>query len=704
MTDRNDHLFGVPMPDEIYERIFEYVGEGTVLKGNYEYCVPKAWRLINRAWEQQVSRFTFESFEYHGHPNLISRLWWILEMVVKRPDRAPMIKWLTLTTQDIHEKFEPQGQDLREIFLFTWKFGDRHFRRPRVPEQRYMSTETDDDIILYLASAYLDVRGLIKNVWRERLRDWYFRAMYRCNCAWLNPAMSGMGFDRGGDGGLQSRAQKLLQRGKAFEGYQCPLVALLIGLCPNLRGLVLHDWGADMDPWFTRVLGYSVGVHTKDYPKSELPLERLRKLHVAPHRTKPWIMSPPRTHVCEVNFDNRPYWYLPALQDFAAYQAKCVTSSGPMRLLNDSSITTQIERLTLYGPVAHDLDLPMWFRVCPRLKQFTLRLPGDSIGQPSIQEDNGVHFMASLWNMLLPYKDQLEYLDIYQEQLAAATFSKWYTDHLRNERLRSMGVKPVQGSYICPPLAEFTKLRMVCLNWFLLCGHDCYHTSPFKMRSHLPPNIESLGLYVKQILPYQEYVQGNVEEELARIMDETTITKVVVDPWLNELALAPINSHHLKNITPDVAYPLINMPDYPTEKLHDWAYRKGISADPKGERYLFYGGRRTYIGQSVSGMAGTHNQRPMWSRGVIPFGLEVFGFEGHLIDQRVTPRVYPENETPRSPPASENGNDNGNEDENADADANGNANGEGNGEGDAMSIGSVPASSAGSADVMDTGE
>ncbi|KAL2815733.1 hypothetical protein BJX63DRAFT_389523 [Aspergillus granulosus] len=170
---------------------------------------------------------------------------------------------------------------------------------------------------------------------------------------------------------------------------------------------------------------------------------------------------------------------------------------------------------------------------------------------------------------------------------------------------------------VCPPLTEFTKLRQLCVPILVLTGHNCTHGDNHLLTAHLPPNLESLGLYTSGSELFDQYID-DYERCLAEIVPAAEHLRAII---LDNVS--GVNEHQLHDT-----------------KLERAAYRKGIWYKPEGPRFLFYGGWETPFGQTcVRGRTERELQRIQYTRDnmprwVIPVGMKVFGFAGKLIDRR----------------------------------------------------------------------
>ncbi|KAI9367990.1 hypothetical protein BJX61DRAFT_251331 [Aspergillus egyptiacus] len=505
MASNNAFPLGRHLPAEILDNILEYAAGGRV-RENFENQEIKAWRLVNRAWNNQLIRIFYSSFAFHGSPNRIEKLWNFLKLLIERPCRAVLVKQVTFTTLELYERFNPE--DVRHVLLLTYRYGDHFFKRPRVPEQEDKMPDPDDDDQVYswLALAYLNADGTIKSEHRKRVRDWYYRALYLKNKDWVDLAMNNVGFDQsvGGIQSLKAKARRRLLTGAPLQGYQCPLVALVLAYCPNLQDLSLHQWPSHEDPWFDRVLSYAVGMNTMWYQRKEpLPMQRLKSLSVSPRlfsRNGRAVKLYPDQPTLIDDLD-RPYHHLSNLESFSAVHI-LAREDGIALQQNPSSI----ECLSLVSKDLSRLQLPTLLNLCPNLRQLSLRIPGDDDPAFALPpEAYGATFYQQLWRILYQFRNQLEYLDLYQGPVTSRLFYPWFHPDLEP---------------FCFTFADFPALRQLNCSILLLGAHNCHHESPTKMRNHLPPNVESLGLYYSAIESVLGYYLENLKEELLGIVEK----------------------------------------------------------------------------------------------------------------------------------------------------------------------------------------
>ncbi|KAL6236174.1 hypothetical protein BDW75DRAFT_239523 [Aspergillus navahoensis] len=250
-----------------------------------------------------------------------------------------------------------------------------------------------------------DLAGLIKVKLGKlkEVRRSYHAALFRESLPWLDNAFKDVRFDQGTGKTVEVQARKVLGIGILMDGYQCPLVALLVAYCPNLNSLKIHDWPADLDSWFGRILGYAVGRVTKLLKLDHRPMQALNRLVVAPKlvQIRDNTTTVDKGNPCVTSEENRPFYLLPELKNL------------PATLSNARN------------------------RMC---------LSGDADRNSLPREDNDMKFIKKLYDMLDRFKKQLVYLDIYQVKVNKNTFSRFFSDSLYT-------------TSICRPFVDFINLR-----------------------------------------------------------------------------------------------------------------------------------------------------------------------------------------------------------------------------------------------------
>ncbi|KAL5336527.1 hypothetical protein BJX70DRAFT_372240 [Aspergillus crustosus] len=617
---RDTHPFGAAYPSEIVDRVFEFAAGGRPMEGEYLNEPPAEWRLVNKAWNRHTKKIVFSTFSYDHNPGAIGKLYSFLHMVVHHPERAIMVKHLSFTTT---EMFYNIGEEYyREVFLYTWKYGDKKFRKARKKAQKAAAEpQTDDEIYNFCAEGYLNDQGKLSETWSKKVITWYNRALYHQNIEWITKAMTRVGYNQAkarNNVDLATEADVLLLNGTHRCGTERPLISLILAHCPNLRNLRFHDWGAQEDPWFNLVLGYAVGRQTALLQLRQPPLQKLKTLHVSP-RLLCLARDAPRGYEefpCSIDEADRPYYRLPQLTELFGHLV--TTGDLVSQIPNMSKIPGRIEKLALYAPNFGEVSVDSQGRIkyfptdifelntllnfTPRLRQLTLRLPkvipfiSDSADEEPRNAMHDAGLYRAMWRAIERFDQQLEYLDIYQD--------------FRDSKEVGAVRLPVPG--YCCPLAKFTRLRQLNLPPFLLAGYTCWCATPFKLRSHLPPNLEVLGLYTHGIWGDYKYVKKLRTELANMVSDNTRIT----------------GGRSIHTIAYDATCSKARV--YTEMRVN--AKARGIRLVHSDEDTLMHGGRETAIGWSTDeGMttdAWKDTNKNLVPECVIPRGMSVLGFVG----------------------------------------------------------------------------
>ncbi|KAL3497222.1 hypothetical protein BJX62DRAFT_231833 [Aspergillus germanicus] len=557
----------------------------------------------------EINARIFDHYSFDSNANNIEDLWDFVEQVVTQPNRGLELRQLTFTTVNLYKKFEPQ--DVRHVLLTTFRHGDRYLRQPKGAAQAHNQPSlVDNDNTIFAIS------------------QWYHRALYIRSKPWLLQAFRDIGFDQGATAGqsdLLTQASKVLQAGKPLDGYHLPLIALALAYCPNLARLTLHIWPEATDPWLRRIFHYAVGrqgfvnFNTLGTP----PFRRLRTVNTAPKLDRRGTTGLPVANEHEpVSITNveLPFHRLPALQEAVLYHVK--TDATFRALLNIPENHTRIEKLLIIGPIYGQLALGGWVVFSTRLRQLSIRVPGNEwpfhapgghlVDDADPLEYTGPHIWPGLWYMLFRVRSQLEYLDLYQDLVSDIEYAHWSNS---NQLLQPF----------CFSFAQFPVLRHLTISPLIMGGINCRHIQPNRLRAHIPPNVETLGLYGANI----HYLHGYPVDPRAI---QAEIQGITADA--HELRCLILESRLRGHLPPGAFRSRYR-------HAHADAALKGIQLRHDGENTMFYGGKGTWIGRSIMEDAESWTRRlfDMESRHseVIPQGLVVHGIEGKLQDTRIAP-------------------------------------------------------------------
>ncbi|KAL3462395.1 hypothetical protein BJX64DRAFT_288296 [Aspergillus heterothallicus] len=492
------HAFHPRLAQEINDLIFDTICGGTVISGRI--LAPPSLDLltVSQTWYSHLIRYRYATFKYDSRPDEAEKLWGFLKTIASNPDNRFLVRNLHLTTMYLYDD-TILPRNIQRAFAIIWAWGPRKFRWRRDHRQDTVllpgetEPQTAQQIFRWLELVYLEPNQLvIKPEWRKVILRWYHMALYNKNKRWFESAMKRIGFHRG-PGELFKKAGQCLSNGVPEAGYQCPLIAVLVGHCPELRRITAHVWHSEDDRWMDRIMNYATTPNRMWVAYSQFgarpPLQKLQRLHAAARKVMHFERvagnDPTGRPVYDgvqypfvVDNPGRDYWRLPALKDFMALS---VTGHRSIQALNSAS---RIEQLMLNSRIMFQLHLSSWLRWCSGLRAFSIRLPADEFGSVSDpNEDNGPRLWNDLFTALRGVQDRLEYLDIYQQRIYPDTqsFANWFD---------------VNAPAFCPPLPNFTALRQLNIPLTLLAGWRCTtHGHAQRMSSHLPLNIRTLGLY-----------------------------------------------------------------------------------------------------------------------------------------------------------------------------------------------------------------
>ncbi|KAL4806827.1 hypothetical protein BDV18DRAFT_159996 [Aspergillus unguis] len=565
------------LPAELWLLILEkLVGADPVLDP-YSYLhgsVPASFCLVNKRFNNFFTPILYYRFDFDGNPQHFKSLLLFLRTLIKRPDLASYVQESTMTAHQFAQPY-PLTSTYDEIIqsrkhLYTTLRTLSHKTKPYI--KKAMANVHFDFIMRLITRLALSMRF-------ARIRD-------------LTPQKHDLYKDR-------------IRGGLCF---QAPLVALILAHCPNLHRLTCDVLPQNMFmAWIVRRAGgellksaQCVGFErtgeipvTERTPRPGMPFQRLKVLIVEPAVLWNWIgdvrecASP--LDVLTVSKDY-PWHRLPSLEELVMLG---VTNT---REVNGrvEEYGNCLERLTVTN-IGRGLDrfVPV-LKGAPHLRQLSLQLKSSV---PSSGKRQGMKLHKELWSTLHMLKDQLEYLDLRQEQF----------NFLPDDATFAGDAHRV----FCPYLSGFTQLRQLNITPLLLVGHQCKHRAPKKMRSHLPPNVESLGIYCEDTDWLSEHVL-QLEDELEGIVlsgSERSLRCITVD----------------------------NAETLPIGKMQAAAKSKFIPLYTEGGEYLCYGGEETpyydvyrlaydeySAGQAIQKMSGRKAAE------VIPRGLQVHGYNGKM--------------------------------------------------------------------------
>ncbi|KAL2869483.1 uncharacterized protein BJX67DRAFT_332208 [Aspergillus lucknowensis] len=315
-------------------------------------------------------------------------------------------------------------------------------------------------------------------------------------------------------------------------------------------------------------------------PPPRLALQHLERLGVAPafHSDKDRIPLYQEVLIGP----QHPYYRLPQLRDLVALETQARFDTDAEGLRRELTIPSTIEKLSMAWSDATDFAFDKLCAVTRNLKQLSLQIPAAAslIGP-------GLH--SRIFSVRAQFNDQLEHVDLYQGEFSAG---KEVPDFDNNIML-------------CPPLPEFKRLLHLSIILYFLVGHACDHPSPFKLRSHLPPNLESLGLYT-----------DNATNAMRFIAD--------LDAELQNLIIRSAERHTLCSVYLDGR-----------QIEREAADEYGVKLRDSELYYFFYGGAYTRVGDILAlWFRRLHDGLKRRARVVIPRGMVVHDVQGEMVPQQ----------------------------------------------------------------------
>ncbi|KAL3460582.1 hypothetical protein BJX64DRAFT_290062 [Aspergillus heterothallicus] len=592
--DAPTHQFGdfLPaLPLEICDLINEYIAGGRPDQPYYFGTLNPAVCRVNSYWNRIFTPVLYTHFQFHGNINRVKSLYAFLHTLYMQPNLAAYVTELTLTTWDIYEAFvlKDMAKDSEFISHYSTLFDDEA-----------SSSQAGFD-------GYLTQSGHIRAAYRRHMKAWYANAHFAANHGWLSELMEKVFPPNSGlwatDNPLLD-SDRRLNSGAMHRGYQAPLTALVIALCPNLQRLNFDLWNPGQDIWFPRVLDYATGrrrVPEKLRGNNRLPLQKLEVVKLAARQVQPISNASSirrgQTHLPE-------FYRLPALRDLSWFNGTFDESPIlPPNLVNGDG-PSAITALTLNGDFDRSYQLPALFAWTSNLRQLSLTFTADNASPDHDPTDGPVHW-AWLWKQLVRFSDQLEYLDLYQRPFPL--------DGSEDPIFEDITDDGTQLQPFCPPLARFTKLTHLAIPPLGLHGFRCRHAAGTKFRAHCPPSLRSIGLYT--------------EDDGDWVLD--TIPQFAAELEGIALGGAPAQGGRLRAIVTDCVQATV-----PTALLQAAASRFGMFYSPDARKHCFFAGSETVWGD--------FNDADIRARGVqmffearmpemvIPTGMTVHDIKGKL--------------------------------------------------------------------------
>ncbi|RDW64423.1 uncharacterized protein DSM5745_09834 [Aspergillus mulundensis] len=418
---------------------------------------------VNQRWNTLFTPTLYTHFTYSGDPSSIPKLWSFLRTIHRRPDLASLVHSLILTTTHLNEP------TLAQAYHPDWT---RFFNM-----LRELAAENYHWVLEALAEGGM-----------ADLYDDVYAAFF--------PAPSGQ------------QPWDIVHWGKYIQS----LTALVMALCPNVTRLDVHvhpddkflkrtlnsavasrsqmqllkdiDMDADLDIAFDTDDDDNEVPTSPDSTISGLPFQNLQTLILSPaFSSVPGNNSNAGTLVLG---DEYPFHLLPNLKDLSIQGPNANIQITP----GTQTTMTPIETLTLSNLRVQNL-LPGLARLAlpegstqaltSNLRSLTLTLP--DIGA----QNNNARLYSPLWAVLNHLRNQLVALDVQQ------------TVNEHNCTL-DLELEPDSSRWahnldMCTSLSTFPKLTRLNVSLWILVALNCTHPHPYRLISHLPPNVKELGIY-----------------------------------------------------------------------------------------------------------------------------------------------------------------------------------------------------------------
>ncbi|KAL2823725.1 hypothetical protein BDW59DRAFT_163092 [Aspergillus cavernicola] len=553
------------VPTEIWLSILHQIIGVNIATDNYSSLfttVPAALCLVNRQWNQIFTKSLYHQFRTTCHPKHNRTLWNFLRTLVLRPDLARHVRQLTMISTGLFASYAPLT--IGELIATNRNLYNENLVR----------------------TASRQAGWEVPGFWRP----WYSRAdNYHSgngrtdwNLGLEANRMLSQAWDfvrRLEDGSQDPDALERMYHGH----YHAPLLALIIAHCTNVKHLYMHT--PTTYAFFEDVMSWATHTAKKKERGRPgfLPLQKLESLHLAPALQRyPNDNARIGTPVPTTIDKDRAYHLLPMLKELVVMGAQISFEPG----LSEKST---VEKLTLAYTIPADFSLDRILPTFTNLRQLTLKIKSE-------QHLHGPALHADLWTLFHPLADTLEYLDLHQSHFQFLNPANPFPD---NDELE-----------FCPLLHRFTKLKYLSTTPLILYGHQCSHDAPWKLQSHLPPNLISLGLYTENMDWLPDHIE-DFENELAGL---------VVGGAARGLRAIVIDSAHDGQL--------------PMTALRDAADTLGLFFRANGGRYLFFGGVETpFDDVSRPGVPAARALYKLEEKRVaecLPEGMEVHSFKGRL--------------------------------------------------------------------------
>ncbi|KAL4968114.1 uncharacterized protein BDV14DRAFT_197344 [Aspergillus stella-maris] len=610
------------LPDEIWLNILCQMIGTNPDTDPYAYMfdsVPSELCLVNRRWNSFYTPFLYATVSFIYHLKQTKHIWLFLRTIVARPNLAQQVCQLALFNRGpelIKDKTRPRF-GIEPSLTSLHEYGTFAYRKAFLTGLQDLYRDNED----WLETAYQQAG------WNESTKTRPWQSVIAVEKSGEPRRYSTLAQEAKNTllDSFESCITELSEREKSryavyltgsewhyLEEYHKPLMALIVAHCPSVHRL--HMNATEDDGFLDDILCWaSYGASHPACPKA-LCFQNVDELSI----------EPTTTSCINIGID-RPYYRLPKLRTFVAGSASvsfgrkrripieynsciqnlCLKVNRPgFDWSNLLGVMTNLRQLSICLGIDWARDDSNDDNAANNASDFNNEIDNDAVVDGEEYDTGKTITQSDLWNCLLQFKDQLEYLDIYQEESKKtyASEKKWF----------------------CPPLREFTKLRHLSITPRLLLGHECEHFPPRKFRNHLPPNILSIFLYTNSHLQGLQPCGNGLDLLYGRVRQcATELEGIAIQGAQNGLRVIGIGAEDTGMVAPFIL-----------TKLREATARYGIQFIDNLHPYAFTGGRTAPLARATNRTISLDVLRSS-VRGsrmgeVIPWPLKVFHVKGRL--------------------------------------------------------------------------
>lgn len=638
------------LPQEVLDMINQYLVGGNPKAPDFMGEVPAHLCRVNSTWHSTFTPMLYANYRYEGDVNRIGSLWCFVRTIVQNKDLASLVRELTFTTKFTSRHLEKKTRE--GAFEILRQYKDKFQKYCQGYPARNGDCSIPDDMTLAWFSEACPPAPEILS-WRDAeywdsdyegadyedadyghvgyrdadygdedeeedqdphhlnediLHEWYIFSHYEHHRWWLDPVLELFTEEKAKCAKimLRQRSEFYTHLGNdvgSNQDFQMPLMAVIIARCPQIVRLSMDTW--EQDPFLEEVMAMATG--ERPICRRGRPLANVERVRVG------GPANSFRSHRTSMSH-YKSYWSLPKLKELVMLNAdisadlESQTPSGIEHLTVQSEDFLQPHLSTLFTSISNLRCLTLGLQVDHTVRRW---YPDAETGEVL---PDGPHQYLRVWRIISHLKNTLCFLELYQDKRDFGLPPSESLPVFATDRGWNGGELP----HFCPPLGEFTKLRQLNIPVLGLHGHNCEHEEGTKFGNHLPPNLESLGLYADG---------GNWMDRHFCALDHE----------LESIAVAGSMGRggSLRAITCDVPTGTATGSSV-TKRMKDAALANGIMYISNVKNYLFYGGLHTFWACCNI----TQFSRDSWvdesfierkdPGRVIPRGMTVHGYKGRL--------------------------------------------------------------------------